>query len=36
LSSIISIVTLLLVLFINMPSEWFNIVSILTLIIFKA
>jgi len=36
LSSIISIVTLLLVLFINMPSEWFNVVSILTLTIFKA
>lgn len=36
LSSIISIVTLLLLLFINMPSEWFNIVSILTLTIFKA
>jgi hypothetical protein len=25
-----------LVLFINMPSEWFNVVSILTLTIFKA
>ena len=36
LSSIISIVTLLLLLFLNMPSEWFNIVSILTLTIFKA
>jgi len=36
LSSIISIFTLLLVLFINMPSEWFNVVSILTLTIFKA
>jgi len=36
LSSIISILTLLLLLFINMPSEWFNIVSILTLTIFKA
>jgi hypothetical protein len=25
-----------LVLFINMPSEWFNIVSVLTLTVFKA
>jgi hypothetical protein len=24
------------VLFINMPSEWFNIVSVLTLTVFKA
>jgi len=36
LSIIISIITLLLVLFINMPSEWFNIVSVLTLTVFKA
>jgi hypothetical protein len=27
---------LLLMLFIYMPEEWFNIVSILTLILFKA
>jgi len=36
LSNIISIITLLLILFIYMPSEWFNIVSIITLSIFKA
>jgi NADH-ubiquinone oxidoreductase chain 2 len=36
LSSIISIITLLLILFINMPSEWFSVVNILTLTIFKA
>ena len=36
LSSSISIMTLLLVLFIYVPGEWFNIVSILTLILFKA
>jgi len=36
LSSVISIITLLLILFINMPSEWFNVVSILTLTIFKS
>jgi hypothetical protein len=33
---VISIITLLLILFINMPSEWFNVVSILTLTIFKS
>jgi len=36
LSSSISIITLLLMLFIYIPEEWFNIVSILTLILFKA
>lgn len=36
LSSTISILTLLIVLFIYIPAEWFNIVSILTLILFKA
>jgi NADH-ubiquinone oxidoreductase chain 2 len=36
LSSTISILTLLLILFIYIPGEWFNIVSILTLILFKA
>lgn len=36
LSSIISIITLLLLLFIFMPEEWFNIISILTLVQFKA
>jgi len=36
LSNSISIITLLLILFIYMPSEWFNIVSIITLSIFKA
>ena len=36
LSSAISIITLLLLLFIFMPEEWFNIISILTLIQFKA
>ena len=36
LSSIISILTLLLVLFIYVPSEWFNIASILSLSLFKA
>ena len=35
LSSSISVITLLLVLFIYIPGEWFNIVSILTLILFK-
>lgn len=35
-STIISILTLLLLLFIYIPSEWFNIVSVLTLIIFRA
>ena len=36
LSSIISIITLLLLLFIYMPEQWFSIVSILTLILFNA
>jgi hypothetical protein len=36
LSVTISILTFLLVLFIFMPTEWFNIVSILSLIIFKS
>lgn len=36
LSVTISILTFLLVLFIYMPTEWFNIVSILSLIIFRA
>jgi hypothetical protein len=36
LSSTISIITLLLLLFIYVPGEWFNIVNILTLILFKA
>ena len=36
LSSIISIITLLLILFIYIPEEWFNIVSILALTLFKA
>ena len=36
LSSSISIITLLLILFIYMPAQWFNIVNILTLILFKA
>jgi len=36
LASIISVLTLLLLLFIYIPGEWFNIVSILTLILFKA
>ena len=36
LSSIISIITLLLSLFIFIPEEWFNIINILTLIQFKA
>lgn len=35
-SSTISIITLLLALFIYMPEKWFNVVSILTLILFKA
>lgn len=35
-SSAISVITLLLMLFIYMPEQWFNIVSILTLMIFKA
>jgi len=36
LSSTISVLTLLLILFIFIPGEWFNIVSILSLILFKA
>jgi len=36
LSVTISILTFLLILFIYMPTEWFNIVSILSLIIFRA
>lgn len=36
LSVIISILTLILVLFIYIPDEWFNIVSVLTLTIFRA
>ena len=36
LSSSISVITLLLMLFIYIPEQWFNIVSILTLILFKA
>lgn len=36
LSSIISIITLLLSLFIFVPEEWFNIVTILSLITFKS
>lgn len=36
LSSSISVLTLLLILFIYVPEEWFNIVSILTLILFKS
>jgi len=36
LSSVISVITLLLVAFIYVPSEWFNVVSILSLSLFKA
>ncbi len=36
LSSTISIITLLLLLFIYMPEQWFSIVSILTLMLFNA
>ena len=36
LSSTISVLTLLLILFIYIPGEWFNIVSIISLILFKA
>jgi len=36
LSSSISVLTLLLILFIYVPGQWFNIVNILTLILFKA
>jgi len=35
-SSSISVITLLLILFIFVPEEWFNIISILTLVQFKA
>nr|YP_001648749.1 NADH dehydrogenase subunit 2 [Zymoseptoria tritici]ABU40265.1 NADH dehydrogenase subunit 2 [Zymoseptoria tritici]AYO45626.1 NADH dehydrogenase subunit 2 [Zymoseptoria tritici] len=35
-SSIIAVLTLLLLLFIYIPGEWFNIVSVLTVIIFRA
>lgn len=36
LSVTISVITLLLILFIYMPAQWFNLVNILTLIIFKS
>lgn len=36
LTSLISILTLLLTLFICVPEEWFNLVNMLTLIIFKS
>lgn len=36
LSASISLITLLLILFIYMPSQWFNVANILTIIIFKA
>lgn len=36
LSSVISVLTLILLLFIFIPGEWLNIVSILTLILFKS
>jgi NADH-ubiquinone oxidoreductase chain 2 len=36
LSYIISVITLLIALFIFMPEEWFNIISVLTLVQFKA
>jgi NADH-ubiquinone oxidoreductase chain 2 len=36
LSGSISIITLLLILFIYMPTQWFNLVNILTLILFKS
>lgn len=35
-TSIVSVITLLLVCFIYMPEEWFNIVNILTLVFFKS
>ena len=35
-SSCISVITLLLILFIYMPEEWYNVIAILTLIQFKA
>lgn len=36
LSGSISIITLLLILFIYMPTQWFNLVNLLTLLLFKA
>jgi NADH-ubiquinone oxidoreductase chain 2 len=36
LSVSISIITLMLILFIYMPTQWFNLVNILTLILFKS
>jgi len=36
LSSSISVITLILILFIYIPDQWFNIVNILSLILFKA
>ena len=36
LASVVSVITLLLTLFIYIPEEWFNIVSILSLITFKS
>ena len=36
LSTTISVITLLLVLFIYMPEDWYNVIAILTLIQFKA
>ena len=36
ISTIISVLTLLLISFMYVPGEWFNIVSILTLILFRA
>ena len=36
LSFIISLISLLLILFIYMPNQWFNLVNVLTLILFKA
>jgi len=36
ISSTISVITLLVILFIFVPEEWFNIISILTLVQFKA
>ncbi len=35
-SIIISFITLLLILFIYMPEEWYNVISLLTLMEFKA
>ena len=36
LSGTIAMITLLLILFIYMPAQWFNLVNILTLILFKS